>query len=122
MKEDDNEPALRWLLVLTVIIVFCLGPVASAQTPIVESKQPVKVTKKKLNTISGWFKPNTKRLPYKWYYKTWINKCAYCGHHLHMNPKKVPERELTCSRCGADYDGVQGIVKNGKKNKRLRRA
>lgn len=120
MKEDD-EPALRKrLLVLGIVFIFCLGTVAAANTPIVEQKKP-KINHKKVKTISGWFKPNTKRLPYKWYYKTWISVCPYCGHHLLLNPKHVPERELTCSKCSADFDGVQGYVKNGHRNKRLKK-
>lgn len=123
MKEDD-EPALsykRVALSLLIISIFLMGTVTASIAPKVEQKKPI-VVKKKIKTISGWFKPNTKRLPYKWYYKTWINKCAYCGHHLHMNPKKVPERELTCSKCGADYDGVQGREKIKGSHKYLKKA
>lgn len=119
MEEDD--PHLRRLLVLSIIIIFCLGSVAAAQTPVVEQKKVVKKPKKH-NVISGYFKPSIKGTgySYRWHYKTWINKCAYCGHKLLNNPKGVPERELTCSHCDADFDGCSGIVKNGKRNKRLK--
>jgi hypothetical protein len=36
-----------------------------------------------------------------------------------MNPKKVPERELTCRRCDADFCGVTGLDKAHKRRWRL---
>lgn len=125
MKEDDSEPHLSWkrvTLVLLIISIFLVGSVNATMAPVV--KQEGKKVKKKVKVISGWFKPSIKGTgySYRWHYKSWINRCAYCGHHLHMNPKHVPERELTCSHCDADYDGCTGIVKNGKRNKRLKKA
>lgn len=67
------------------------------------------------NTIQIKAKPSgcTKGLKYEWYTKTWKNKCGYCGRvgTLQINPKGVPERELTCSHCDTDYCGVTGKSK-----------
>lgn len=123
-NDGSDEPPLRLkrtILIISIVTIFMLGTVSATVAPIVEQKK-TSIVKKKIKTISGYFKPNTKSLPYKWYYKTWQSWCPYCGHHLLMNPKGVPERELTCSHCDADFEGVQGYVKNGKKNKKLRKA
>ena len=63
-------------------------------------------------------------------YKTiFKNKCPHCGkatlryddgkkngcitnHGHHGNKKEVPEGEITCHNCDADYDGVTGLEKN----------
>jgi hypothetical protein len=63
-------------------------------------------------------------------YKTiFKNKCPHCGHAAlryddgkkngcitnhghHGNKKEVPEGEITCHNCDADYDGVTGLEKN----------
>ena len=59
---------------------------------------------------------------YTWHYRAWEDYCPACGHHdcLLMNPKGVPESELTCSVCGADYCGVTGWDKGGKRWRLIR--
>ena len=50
---------------------------------------------------------------YTWHYRTFINYCPNCHHYgtLRKNPKGVPEREYTCSRCSSDFCGVCGKEK-----------
>ena len=58
---------------------------------------------------------------YQWYTRTWKNYCPHCGRSgsLHINPKGVPEVEITCGDgrspysdgCDADYCGVCGADK-----------
>ena len=62
-----------------------------------------------------------KRYSYKkWRTRTYINRCPFCGRYgtLKNNPKRVPERELTCSRslggCDADFCGNCGHDKCGR--------
>lgn len=70
-------------------------------------------------------------------YKTiFKNKCPHCGkatlryddgkkngcitnHGHHGNKKEVPEGEITCHNCDADYDGVTGLEKNTSHSTRL---
>lgn len=52
-----------------------------------------------------------KQFGYSWYTTTFVNKCPFCGATLEINPKGVQERELTCSKCGADFCGVCGREK-----------
>lgn len=61
------------------------------------------------------------KMKYKWYNKSFINYCPHCKRYntLRKNPKRVYEREYTCSRCGADYCGVCGHDKHS--NKRIHR-
>ena len=71
-------------------------------------------SKKKLPTISMWAKPSVRsRYSYTWYKFTWINYCPNCKHYntLLKNPKCVPEREYTCSRCDSDFCAVTGKEK-----------
>lgn len=75
-------------------------------------------------SICGKFKPSCticykNKTPYKWYYKCWVNKCPFCGGTLRYNPKKVPEAELTCSKCSADFCGVDGYEKRNPPRRRL---
>ncbi|MDP1553042.1 MAG: hypothetical protein Q8M06_08520 [Methanobacteriaceae archaeon] len=74
-------------------------------------------------TISGNFKPSIggSGYSYKWYYKSWENYCPGCKRHntLKMNPKKVPEKELTCGKCDSDYCGVTGSEKSYKRRWKL---
>lgn len=66
--------------------------------------------------VEGYFKPSVaSNLPYRWQYCVWDDYCPACHHHncLLLNPKGVPEGELTCRYCGADYCGVTGLSKEG---------
>lgn len=57
-------------------------------------------------------KPSTRcGYSYTWHTRSWVNKCPHCGGKLLINPKGVPERELTCAQCSADYCGVCGKEK-----------
>ena len=69
---------------------------------------------KKLPTISMYAKPSCGcRHSYTWHYRTFVNYCPNCGHYmtLRRNPKGVPEKEFTCSRCSSDFCGVCGKEK-----------
>jgi hypothetical protein len=48
-----------------------------------------------------------------YYTTTWLNHCPNCGYYgtLLINPKGVPEGELTCACCDSDYCGVSGFEK-----------
>ena len=58
---------------------------------------------------------------YQWYTRTWKNYCPNCGRSgsLHINPKGVPEVEITCGDgrspysdgCDSDFCGVCGADK-----------
>lgn len=66
--------------------------------------------------VSGYFKPSVASgYSYHWYHREWGDYCPACHHTdcLLVNPKGVPESELTCSVCGADYCGVTGLDKGG---------
>lgn len=68
--------------------------------------------------VEGDFKPSVaSAYEYTWYHRAWLDYCPACGHYdcLLVNPKGVPESELTCSVCGADYCGVTGLDKGGKR-------
>lgn len=69
---------------------------------------------KKLPTIGMYAKPSCGcRYSYTWHYRTFINYCPNCRHYgtLRRNPKGVPEREYTCSRCSSDFCGCCGKEK-----------
>lgn len=55
----------------------------------------------------------------KWYTTKFIDKCPFCGNKLSINPKRVPESELTCNHCSADFCGVCGREKRKPFRKRL---
>lgn len=59
------------------------------------------------------------KMKYRWYDRTFLNYCPHCHNYntLRKNPKRVPEREYTCKKCGADYCGVCGHDKHG--NRRI---
>lgn len=87
------------------------------------TKDPVKTTVNvaKTNVITIKAKPSCayKCGSYKWYTTSFVNKCPFCGGKLSVNPKGVPERELTCKKCGADFCGVCGREKRVPYRKRL---
>lgn len=74
------------------------------------------------STVTTWAYPSKAGYDYKLTKKTWKNACPLCksvSHYktagkLKWNPKKVPEGELTCSQCGADFCAVSGKDKNKK--------
>lgn len=75
-------------------------------------------TKPKVSTITMTGKPSCRsccRRAYKWHIKTYKNYCPNCKRTnvLRKNPKGVPEKELTCSRCDCDYCVVCGHDKSG---------
>ena len=64
--------------------------------------------------ISMYAKPSCGcRHKYTWHYREFVNYCPNCHHYgtLRKNPKGVPEREYTCSRCSSDFCGVCGKEK-----------
>ncbi len=70
--------------------------------------------KPKLPLVTITAKPSVRsNYAYKWFTRTWVNYCPNCKHYnvLLINPKGVPERELTCKRCSSDFCGVTGKEK-----------
>lgn len=114
------EKNLKGLIIITLLVssVFVIINIeddtsVGAKTPEVSKKVP------KINMKA---KPSCrfcKDLKYKWYDKTFINYCPHCKKYntLRKNPKRVYEKEYTCSKCGADYCGVCGHDKHG--NRRI---
>ena len=100
-----DEPELRGrrlILALLLCAVFILNvPVCSYGT--------------EKTSISGYFKPSIANTGYSytWHYKIWLDYCPACHSYncLLINPKGVPESEITCGRCDADFDGCTGIDK-----------
>lgn len=70
-------------------------------------------------TVTTWAYPSKAGYDYKLTKKTWKNKCPFCGGKLKFNPKNVPEGELTCSKCDADFCAVSGKDKAVKVRKKL---
>ena len=82
-----------------------------------------KVSKLPVITITA--KPSVRsNYAYRWYTMTWIDYCPNCHHYncLLINPKCVPERELTCKICDSDFCGVTGKEKYSWSRVYLRRA
>ena len=76
--------------------------------------QSVVTEKPKLPLVTITAKPSVRsNYAYKWYTRTWVNYCPNCKHYnvLLINPKGVPERELSCKRCSSDFCGVTGKEK-----------
>ena len=77
--------------------------------------------------VSMWARPSVRcNLPYKWYYRSFIDYCPHCKrYNVLYNAHKWParfENEWTCKRCGADYDAVIGKEKYSWSNYYLRKA
>lgn len=90
----------------------------------IQNNGKIIVEKPKYPIISMWAKPSVRtNLPYKWYYRSFIDYCPHCHRYnvLLKNPKGVPEREYTCKHCGADYDAVIGKEKYSWSHYYLRR-
>lgn len=108
--ENDTEPPTR-LLKYSTALIFCALIFSSASFAVDSTKE----VKNEKNIISGWFKPSgpgSSNYEYKWFYRSWVNECPVCHTHtLAYNPKGVPEAELTCTKCSADFDGVDGWEK-----------
>lgn len=83
--------------------------------------------KPKYPLISMWAKPSVRcSLPYKWYYRSFIDYCPHCKRYgVLYNAHKYQarhEQEWTCRRCGADYDAVVGKEKYSWSHYYLRKA
>lgn len=46
--------------------------------------------------------------------KTYLNHCCMCGASSLVCTSRVPEKEIHCNSCGADYCVVDGYEKSGK--------
>ena len=81
----------------------------------------VKQVSKDNNTITVKTYPSKKGYEYKLTKHTWKNYCPLCKSKgtLTFNPKKVPEGEITCSKCDADYCGTSGKDKAKKVRAKL---
>ena len=69
-----------------------------------------------VDSVCGSMKPTCKycvynKVPWKEFYKCWVNKCPFCGGKLLNNPKHADGGEWTCASCGADFCGVCGHEK-----------
>lgn len=71
------------------------------------------------STVTTYAYPSKGGYTYKLTKKTWKNKCPFCGGKLKWNPKHVPEGELTCGKCDADFCAVSGKDKASKVRKKL---
>lgn len=67
-----------------------------------------------VGVVSGYFEPGGKYGGHSGYYE-WVNYCPNCHHHncLSKHLKPCPEGQISCTRCGSDYDGCTGIDKWG---------
>lgn len=100
----ENDPH-SGLIILILAFLLLTGPVCGA------------------GVVSGYFKPSVSSgYAYRWYYREWLDYCPACGHYgvLTVNPKGTVEGELTCVCCDADYCGVTGWDKGGKRWKLIR--
>ena len=87
----------------------------------------VVITKPKYPVVSMWARPSVRcNLPYKWYYRSFVDYCPHCRRYGVLynahKPQAKHEQEWTCKRCGADYDGVIGKEKYSWSHYYLRRA
>ena len=71
------------------------------------------------DTVTTWAYPSKSGYAYKLTKKSWKNHCSFCGGKLKFNPKGVPEGELTCSKCDADFCCVSGQDKATKVRRKL---
>ena len=87
----------------------------------------VVIEKPKYPIVSMWARPSVRcSLPYKWYYRSFIDYCPHCKRYgvlydAHKYQARF-EHEWTCRRCGADYDAVIGKEKYSWSHYYLRRA
>lgn len=77
--------------------------------------------------VSMWARPSVRcNLPYKWYYRSFVDYCPHCKRYGVLydahKPQAKYEHEWTCKRCGADYDAVIGKEKYSWSHYYLRRA
>ena len=84
----------------------------------------VKQVSKDENSITVKTYPSKKGYDYKLTKHTWKNYCPLCKSKgtLTFNPKNVPEGEITCSKCDADYCGTSGLDKATKPRAKLQPA
>ena len=90
-----------------------------------ESSDKIHTIKQKHSIIGMYAKPSCGcRHSYTWHYREFVNYCPNCHHYgtLRKNPKGVPEREYTCSRCSSDFCGVCGKEKYSWSRVYLRKA
>ena len=80
-----------------------------------------KVTKQ---YVEAWAYPSKAGLPYRLNHKVFKNYCPLCKRSgtLKWNPKHVPEGEITCGACDADYCAVSGKDKAYKVRGKLKPA
>lgn len=88
-----------------------------------------KITKE---TCETWTYPGHRanKLGWRLHHKVWKNWCPFCYNTkskatkgigvLRFNPKKTDTGELTCSKCDADFDCVDGWEKSGSYRKKLK--
>lgn len=96
--DSDSEPHLPLLLITIGLVALVSLNIAFAESI----------------TVTG--KPSaSSNLTYKYYTMTWDNYCPLCGadnslirHNGAYKGTYVPEGELSCISCGADYCIVTG--------------
>jgi len=101
----DGISSVQKLLILVAVVIIVLLAIVG----VTQAQYGSEVSISDDNIIHIMAKPSvSSNLPYKWFNTTFENKCAFCGEKLLVNPKEVPESELTCSYCDADFCGVSG--------------
>lgn len=92
----------------------------------VQNDGKIIVSKPKYPIVSMWARPSVRcSLPYKWYYRSFIDYCPHCHRYgvlydAHKWQARY-EHEWTCKKCGADYDAVTGKEKYSWSHYYLRR-
>lgn len=92
----------------------------------IQNDGKVIISKAKYPIVSMWARPSVRcSLPYKWYYRSFVDYCPHCKRYNVLydahKPQAKFEHEWTCKRCGADYDAVVGKEKYSWSHYYLRR-
>ena len=99
----------------------------TANVIVAKHSDVIHTIKPKYPIVSMWARPSVRcNLPYKWYYRSFVDYCPHCRRYNVLydahKPQAKYEHEWTCKRCGADYDAVIGKEKYSWSHYYLRRA
>lgn len=109
------------------VVVNDSDVVVDSKLSVIHCKSKVYTVKRKYPIVSMWARPSVRcNLPYKWYYRSFVDYCPHCKRYNVLydahKPQAKWEHEWTCARCGADYDAVIGKEKYSWSHYYLRRA